>query len=150
MVFQYWKEGSYFDGVAIGMPSVNMARLITCFLLHLELLPELSSAKSMFDFARKNPSSFHGQSFEYACLFAVFKLTGGLLCLFANLTVLVRSDNIEDVVKDYVAVAIISSIDNQMASTFKEPNFPIDLNLYMSLQRDRLTDVQLLNEYVLE
>lgn len=55
--------GRYLNGVEVGTPSVNMARIITCFLLHLELLPELDSAKHMLSFARRNPTSFSGQSF---------------------------------------------------------------------------------------
>ena len=77
--------GSLLDGVHVGTPSINLARIVCCFLLHLELLPELSSAKSMIDFARKNPSRFHNQNFEYAILFGFFKLIGGGLCISANL-----------------------------------------------------------------
>ena len=71
------------------------------------------------------------------------------MCLFANVTVLLRSGSIEDVVKDYVAVAVISGIDNQMASTFSDPGFATDLNLYMSHDRANLSDVRLFETYVL-
>lgn len=83
-------------------------------------------------------------------MFAVFKLIGGLLCLATNITVLLRSGSIEDVVKDYVAVAIISAIDNQMASTFNVPGFETDLKLYISKERARLTDAELFDEFVLD
>ena len=72
----------------------------------------------MLDFARKNPAAFMGQHFEFPMLFAVFKLFGGILCLVTNVVILLRSGSIEDVVKDYVAVAIISSIDNMLGETF--------------------------------
>lgn len=58
-LFAGFLKGNIMDGLVVGNPSINLARVVCCFLLHLELLPELSSAKSMIDFARKNPSAFH-------------------------------------------------------------------------------------------
>jgi hypothetical protein len=48
------------DSVFIGDPSINMTRLCCCFLLHISLLPEITSAKSMLQFAKLNPTSFVG------------------------------------------------------------------------------------------
>lgn len=132
---EHIKPENLFEGIAIGSPSINLARIVTCFLLHLELLPELKSSKSMLDFARKNPAAFQGQHFEFPMLFASFKLIGGILCLLTNVVILLRSESIEDVVKDYVAVAIISNIDNMIGATFKPPGVKLDLNVYMSLAR---------------
>lgn len=109
--------GNLLDDVFYGTPSLNLTRVVCCFLLHLSLLPELQSAKSMLDFVRKNPTVFHDQNFEYAFLFAAFKGMGGTLCIVANLVILLRSTSIEDVVKDFVAVQIISTVDDVMAST---------------------------------
>lgn len=158
MMFQYLSDESgeridptnLLEGVDIGTPTRNLARIVTCFLLHLELLPELQSAKSMLDFARKNPASFKGQHFEFPMLFAVFKLLGGILCLLTNVVILLRSGSIEDVVKDYVAVAIISTIDNMIGGTFKPPGVKLDLLVYMSLDRDNLSDIELFDEYILD
>ena len=142
------------SGIYTGKPSLNLARLITAFLLHLTLLSEMSSAKSMLDFARKNPSVFEGQAFAWPSLFAIFKLVGGLLCLFANVTILLRSETIEDVIKDYVAVHIISNVDNAMASVskrfWKSKGLDLNLNLYMSHERAKQTDAKLFDEYVIE
>jgi hypothetical protein len=96
--------GSLLNDVFYGTPALNLTRIVCCFLLHLSLLPELQSAKSMLDFVRKNPTAFHDQNFEYAFLFASFKGMGGSLCIIANLVILLRSSSIEDVVKDFVAV----------------------------------------------
>lgn len=158
MMFQYLsnEDGDSIDptnllnGVAIGTPTRNLARIVTCFLLHLELLPELTSAKSMLDFARKNPASFSGQHFEFPMLFAVFKLVGGILSLLTNVVILLRSESIEDVVKDYVAVAIVSTIDNMIGETFKPPGVKLDLNVYMSLERANLSDIEIFDEYILD
>jgi hypothetical protein len=110
--------GHFFSGVEVGYPALNLARLVCCFFLHCELLNELSSGKEMLEFALKSPSTFHRQKFEYACLFAIYKIFGGIMCLLVNITILIRSETIEDVIKDYVSVLIISRIDDAMATTF--------------------------------
>ena len=72
---------------------------------------------SMLRFTKLNPTAFVDQKFEYAIMFAVMKMLGGLLCYFANICIIMRSESIEDIVKDYIAVEIISNIDNIMAQT---------------------------------
>ena len=41
-------------------------------------------------------------------LFASFKMLGGMLCFFANCLIMLKNTTIEDVIKDYIAVEIIS------------------------------------------
>lgn len=82
-------------------------------------------------------------------LLALFKIVGGILCLFANLTILLRSGSIEDVVKDYVAVAIIASIDNMIGETFKRPGLKLNLNVFISIEENRKSDSQVFNEQIL-
>lgn len=100
-----------------GDASLNMARMICAFLLHITVLPEIRSAKSMLSFAKKNITSFSDQRFSYPMMFAYFKLCGGFFCFFTNAFLCVYSDNIADVVKDFVAVSIISQIDDLMVGT---------------------------------
>ena len=50
-------------------------------------------------------------------MFATFKLIGGLMCVFANSMVMLTDSNIENVVKDFIAVGIIAKIDDLMAGT---------------------------------
>ena len=73
-----------------------------------------------------------------------------MLCLFANVTVILRAETIEDVVKDYVAIFIISEIDNKVLDVSKIPGFDKDMGLYMSHARAKLTDAKLFDEYVIE
>ena len=62
----------------------------------------------MLNFAKKLPTKFSDQRFLYPMMISLFKITGGLLCFLTNITVMLRSDNIEDVVKDFVALEIIA------------------------------------------
>ena len=50
-------------------------------------------------------------------MFAIFKMIGGMACFTANCLIMLRSDTIEDVIKDFIAVGIISTIDDLMANT---------------------------------
>lgn len=102
------KFKGFFQDIVIGDPSLNLARILCAFLLHVSVLPEIRTAKDMLSFAKKNINSFSGQRFEYPMMFAFFKLLGGVFCFFANIFLCVYSDNIVDVVKDFVAVQVIS------------------------------------------
>ena len=112
--------GSFLSGISPGTPSVNLTRIVCSFLLHVTILPEMTVAKNMLDFGKRNPTAFQGQRFDYAMMFATFKLTGGILCFLVNIVVMLRSTSIEDVIKDFVAVEIISTIDDMMAATIEE------------------------------
>ena len=52
--------GGLLENIEVSKPSVNMARLVCGFLLHIILLPEIESAKSMLDFCKRNPMNFRG------------------------------------------------------------------------------------------
>jgi hypothetical protein len=45
-------------------------------------------------------------------LLGAFKLVGGILCEVMNILVMIQSDNVGDVVKDFIAFGIISEIDD--------------------------------------
>lgn len=101
----------------------------------------------MLSFTKKNPTVFTGQRFEYPMLFALFKLLGGTLCLFANTMILIRSDNIEDVIKDYVAVQVISEIDNIMAGTVPLAD-KYDMKVFISRKQMQVSDRQIWANYI--
>lgn len=55
---QQWK--GLLEDIYAGDPSLNMARIVCAFLLHISVLPEVRSAKMMLSFAKKNVTSFSG------------------------------------------------------------------------------------------
>ena len=103
--------------ITAGTPKLNLTRLFCSFLLHILILREVQDAMQMLRFAKKLPTRFSDQRFSYPMLIGMFKMTGGLLCFITNIFVMLRSDNIEDVVKDFVALGIIAEIDDLMAQT---------------------------------
>jgi hypothetical protein len=91
----------------------------------------------MLNFSKKNPCAFEGQRFEYAMMFALFKLIGGLLCFATNIVIMLRSTSIEDVIKDFVAVETIALVDDYMYNTVEEN---VDRKLYMPASRNKTND----------
>jgi hypothetical protein len=83
-------------------------------------------------------------------MFATFKLFGGMLCFFANCLIMVKSGSIEDVIKDYIAVEIISNIDNLMAATVTGDDVVPEMSVYLTLDRFTKTDGELLEDYIFD
>ena len=73
-------------------------------------------------------------------LFATYKLFGGIFCFIANLFIMLRSESIDDVIKDFISVVIISQIDDWMATTMKGNELPDNLKLQLTVERDNLSD----------
>ena len=67
------------------------------------------------------------------------------MCLLVNVTILARSESIEDVIKDYVCVLIISQIDDAMATTFNPPN--IERNIFMHEDQFRESNWKMWKKY---
>lgn len=147
-IFGRPKFKGYFQEIFVGDPSLNLTRMVCAFLLHVSILPEIRSAKDMLSFAKKNIHSFSGQSFWYPMLFAFFKMFGGIFCFFANIFICVYSDNIVDVVKDFVAVEIIRHVDNIMLGTITADDGVENMRLYVSKEKMEKTDFQIWKEYI--
>lgn len=87
LLFQYYqKKEGIFNHIDIGEPSINSARLICCFLLHIQLIPEVRCALDMFLYAKIQPQKFKGDFVIYPFAIALAKgLTGiaaEILCIF--------------------------------------------------------------------
>ena len=104
----------------------------------------------MLSFAKKNITAFSGQSFEYPLMFALFKLCGGLFCFFCNSFLCLYSENITDVVKDFVAVQVISQVDDLMAVTVTADDMVENLRLYISNKRMRRSDPEIWQSSIVE
>lgn len=48
-------------------------------------------------------------------MISIFKLIGGITTEFINILLILESDNIGDVVKDFIAFGVIADIDDLMA-----------------------------------
>lgn len=55
---------------------------------------------------------------------SLFKTFGGLFAAVANLLVLMQSDELLDIIKDFIAVAIIYEVDNIISATVSSSDCP--------------------------
>ena len=82
-------------------------------------------------------------------MFAYFKLYGGIFCFFTNSFLCVYAKNIADVVKDFVAVSIISQIDDLMVGTLTQDDCVDQMRLYVTNDRMRMTDEEIWKQYII-
>lgn len=76
-------------------------------------------------------------------MFAIFKLFGGIFCFICNVCLAVYSDNIADVVKDFVAVQIISQVDDLMVGTVTADDSVDSMRLFVSNERLKRSDMEI-------
>lgn len=119
LLYQYMvNDNGFFESIQIGNASLNVARILCAFLLHVQVMPEVIQAKNMMSFALKNPDRFRGKrGYFYPVLFSLFKMIGGLSASIANMLVTLHQQDIENAIKDFIAVEVIKDIDNIIAST---------------------------------
>ena len=85
--------------------------------------------------------------FQYPMLFCLFKFLGGIACILANMSIMVRSESITDVVKDCMSIMTIMEIDNIMLSSVSSQDKVSGLQLFTPLFQINLTDRELLQKY---
>ena len=71
----------------------------------------------MLRFVNKNPTAFKNVRFTYPGIFSIMKIAGALFTAAANIMIIMRSENIEDVIKDFIAVEVIIEVDDIFAAT---------------------------------
>ena len=82
-------------------------------------MPEIETSLQALRFAYNNDEQFYNSNIAYPTLVMLMKLYGGFFTEFINILVIVQSDTIEDVVKDFIAFGIISEIDNLLAASLR-------------------------------
>ena len=85
-------------------------------ILHMSTMPEVRCAIQLMEFVKCYPELFKGnESLAFSITF--MKLTGVIMTELANIFIIIKSQSIEGVVKDFVALFIIADIDNIMLLT---------------------------------
>jgi hypothetical protein len=80
-------------------------------------------------------------------IFGLFKMIGGVGSFVANIILCVTSDNIADVVKDFVAVMIISQVDDLMVATLTVDDTVEQIRVYVHHKQLRFSDLQVWEQY---
>jgi hypothetical protein len=83
-------------------------------------------------------------------MFAQFKILGGLMCFLANCLIMLRSETIEDVIKDFIAVEIISNVDNLMAYTVTGQDVIKNMTVFLTTERAEKSDGLLIEDYIFD
>ena len=81
-------------------------------------------------------------------LFASFKIFGCFASFFTNIYCSMTSRTILDIIKDYVAVHIISEINKLMAGTVLEEDSVGCLKLFVAKNKTRMTDIDIWNDFI--
>ena len=98
---------------------LNIARLVTATLLHIVVMPEVAEAINLMQYSINNYDKFKTRSFMFPFLIAFMKLFGAFFTEFINMVKITTAGTVDDVVKDFIAFAIIAEIDNILGQTLK-------------------------------
>ena len=100
-----------------GDVKINLARIVCAYILHIQIIPELFSALNLMRFVSHNDNVFYGKHSLFPFLCGFMKFLSSITTEFTNVLIIIQSDNIETVIKDFIAFGFIVEIDNMMIST---------------------------------
>ena len=76
------------------------------------------------------------------------KIAGAFFTTIANIMIIMRSDNIEDVIKDFIAVEVIIEVDNIFADTMRGGQDLLENFIWVDKKRMAIPHSNLLDIYV--
>jgi len=117
LIYLLFTESNGLDSSSMGTLNLNAARLICTLVLHILILEEVKSSLHLMRFVKYNFNKFTADQLARAFMVALMKMAGGLATEAINILVIVQSETIDDVVKDFIAFNIISEIDNLIIKT---------------------------------
>ena len=111
-------------------------------------MPEISVSLELMNFAKKFPEAFSNRGNGIAFYVALLKIIGGIMTEVINTFLMIEATSVLDVVKDFIALEIISTIDDMMISTVRTSNFNEEVkNLNLKFKRIPRTDTELVKSY---
>ena len=105
---------------------------------------------NMLRFVKKNPTAFKNVRFTYPGIFSIMKICGALFTAAANIMIIMRSESIEDVIKDFIAVEVIIEVDDIFAATLSYGGELLESFIWVDKMRMQLPDTALMDIYVKE
>lgn len=109
----------------------------------------------MMSYAKKHVGHFVNKAWVYPMLVGIFKVAGGVFCSITNALVIMQSPDETEAVKDFIAVGIISQIDNIMAGTLNSFDCPTlkiiededRQQIYVKSEIDKLQDWEIWQKF---
>lgn len=101
-------------------------------------------------FVKRNPTAFKNVRFTYPGLFSAMKICGALFTAVANILIIMRSESIEDVIKDFIAVEVIIEVDDIFAATLSGGSDLLETFIWVDKKRMNLSDKAIMDIYILD
>lgn len=116
-----------YSNVVTGSVTLNATRFICTLLLHLMIMPEIRSGISMLEFAVYNEEDVNEKKHRfktphklfYPMVIGIMKISGGMITEVLNMWMMGYAETEDDVVKDFIAFGIISTIDDIIVMVIK-------------------------------
>ena len=107
LIFLVVLENPIIANIFVGDHLVNSARIICGLILHMSIMPEVRCALELMNFAQTYPKAFKENGNVMPFMLGLCKMFGGLFTEIANVLIIIQSNSIIDVVKDFIALEII-------------------------------------------
>lgn len=97
-------------------PDVNLVlvRLMCAFIMHLIIHPEVRDASLMVEFLMYNRRKIYMKKRAVSFIIAFMKFFSGIYVEMILISMIACNDNIEDIIKDFVALGFIIEMDNYL------------------------------------
>ena len=113
------------------------------------IVPEIRIGFGMMRYVVLYPGQFHEAGSLFALLVCALKVLGAFYAELINIWKMGQQDNIEDIVKDFIAFGIIAEIDNVVARGIKDLDVEKQINEFPIIydsNDDHKTVMQILSE----
>ena len=114
--------------------TLNGTRLLCAYLLHIMVMPKITLAMDMMQYITQEPTKFRENGVAWPIWLSLFKFTGGVFAMLANLIIILSRDSIERAVMDFISVSIIREIDALLTPTLV--SYKIRQRLSIEIRRD--------------
>lgn len=94
---------------------LQLVRLMCGFVMHMIIHPEVKSSLQMMAFLKHNKQKRFFHRRLSAFVISLMKMTAGIFVEVIQLLMISQQDNIEDIIKDFVALGFIIELDNILA-----------------------------------
>lgn len=107
--------------VLIQRPQVEpqAVRLLSAFLMHLTILPEVKQAITIMKFLKYTVDEQFVSHRRTTFIVALMKLVSAVYCELVLILMIAQVEDIRDILKDFVALGFIVQIDNMFAKNFE-------------------------------
>ena len=124
--------------VNFGNVYMNLARLISCLIMHLYLYPEIKVGLAMIQYAVNNSNKFMQGSCFFPMIIAICKFSGALLAEVGTAYFMLTYTSVAQIIGGYVKFSIVAKMDNIMAKTLTNINIGAEMSAEPIMMRKKV------------